>query len=194
MESWTLNSDGCRIRPIDARDIGPIQQLAGAAEIAENTFVPHPYPPDAASEFVKLCQERWALDEAYVFAIIDIGMDAFVGTIGIHLDATHNCADVGYWIGKPYWGRGLATAALRLVIKFGFEKLHLNRIEAGHFSENPASGRVMEKASMRYEGVRRQSALHRESYKDVVYFSILREDYLRDGRNNASGREKTAED
>ena len=184
MEAWTLDTDACRIRPLEASDIEPIQQLAGAAEIAENTFVPHPYPPEAASEFVKLCQERWTLDEAYTFAIIDRAIEGFVGTIGIHLNATHNCADVGYWIGKPFWRRGLATAALRLIIQFGFDKLQLNRIEAGHFSENAASGRVMEKANMRYEGIRRQSALHRSSYKDVVYFAILREDYLREQRTN----------
>ena len=75
---------------------------------------------------------------------------------------------------------GLAIAALRLIIQFGFDRLQLNRIEAGHFPDNLASGRVMQKANMRFEGVRRQSALHRERYKDVVYYAILRDDHLRD--------------
>ena len=179
------------MRPLDSRDFWPITQLAGAAEIARNTFVPHPYPPDAADEFVKLCQERWRLDEAYTFAILQKPGDQFVGTIGIHLDHTHNCADVGYWIGKPFWGRGLATAALRLIIQFGFGRLQLNRIEAGHFPDNPASGRVMQKANMLYEGVRRQSALHHDLYKDVLYYAILREDHLRD---HDARIEKTAKD
>ena len=180
MKTWTLETDICHIRPLDTRDVWPINQLAGTAEIAENTFVPHPYPPEAASEFVKLCQERWRLDEAYTFAIIQKLGEDFVGTIGIHIDPSHNSAYVGYWIGKPFWGRGLATAALRLIIQFGFGRLQLNRIEAGHFPDNPASGRVMQKANMRYEGVRRQSALHHARYKDVVYYALLRADHFRD--------------
>lgn len=186
MDAWTMESDLCQMRPLDSRDIEPIRQLAGAAEIAANTFVPHPYPPDAASEFVKLCQERWKHDEAYVFAIIQKPDMDFAGTIGIHLDHAHNCADVGYWIGKPFWGRGLATAGLRLIIQFGFGRLQLNRIEAGHFPDNLASGRVMQKANMRFEGVRRQSILHRERYKDVVYYAILRDDHLRDQTSEAN--------
>lgn len=180
MEIWTRETEICRIRPLDTRDIRPIMQLAGAPEIAANTFVPNPYPPDAASEFVALCQERWRLDEAYTFAVIQKPSEEFVGAIGIHVDSEHNSAFVGYWIGKPFWGRGLATTGLGLIIQFGFERLQLNRIEAGHFPENPASGRVMQKANMRYEGVRRQAALHQSGYKDLVYYAILREDNLRD--------------
>ena len=84
---------------------------------------------------------------------------------------------VGYWIGLPYWGRGLATAALRLIIEFGFETLQLNRIAAGHFPQNPASGRVMQKANMRYEGTLRGALLHRDTYKDELRYAILREEF-----------------
>jgi len=179
------------MRPLEARDSSPIQDLAAAPEIAANTFVPHPYPPEAASEFIQKGQESWRSGAAYVFGIIDKSSQRFAGCMGIHPAAEHNRAEAGYWIGLPFWGRGLATAALRLLLQFGFESLKLNRIEAGHFDYNLASGRVMEKAGMRCEGRRRQYALHHEAYKDLVWYAILREDYQ---ALPAVKRKETAED
>ena len=134
-------------------------------------------PPEAAGEFIQLGRERWRAGEAYVFAIIEKSSRRFAGCMGLHPVPDHCRAEVGYWIGLPFWGRGLATGALRLLLQFGFETLALNRIEAGHFSYNPASGRVMEKAGMRLEGRRRQYVRHHEQYKDVLWRAILREDY-----------------
>ena len=195
MEKTILESDALLMRPLEASDIDEIAALVDAPEIAANTFVPRPYPEDAASEFVRLARERWKHDEAYVFAIVDKSSSRFVGCMGIHPAPAHNRAEVGYWIGKPYWGKGLATGALRLLIGFGFDVLKLNRIEAGHFDYNPASGRVLLKANMRYEGERRGFVLHRDQYKDVHWYAILREDYAADRTASSSGKTKeTAED
>ena len=177
MEAQALVSELVKMRPFEPADVVPVFELASAREIADNTFVPHPYSREAAQEFVDRVREQWSTDEAYVFAILDRATDAFVGAMGIHPESTHNSATVGYWIGKPYWGRGIATAALKLLISFGFEKLELNRIEAGHLAHNAASGRVMQKARMRCEGRRRQSQLHRGTYKDAIWYAIVREDY-----------------
>ncbi|MCY3833772.1 MAG: GNAT family protein [Chloroflexi bacterium] len=165
------------MRLLETGDIPALQRLAAAEEIAKNTFVPHPYPPDAARDFVQKAREQWRNEEAFVFAILEKTSEHFVGCMGIHLTPAHNRAEVGYWIGLPYWGRGLATAALRLIIQFGFEELKLNRIAAGHFPHNPASGRVMQKANMRYEGLLRRSILHHGKYKDEARYAILRDDY-----------------
>ncbi len=177
MEPRVLEAETIRMRPLESGDIPHILELASAAEIAENTFVPHPYPPEAAAEFVHKARERWRYDEGFTFAIIDKDANQFVGAMGIHPKGKHHTAEVGYWIGRPFWGRGLATAALRLIIQFGFEQLGLNRIQAGHFRHNAASGRVMQKANMRYEGLQRQGMYHRDQYKDIVCYAILREDY-----------------
>lgn len=172
-----LEGDLVRMRLLETGDIPALQRLAAAEEIAKNTFVPHPYPPDAARDFVQKAREQWRNEEAFVFAILEKTSEHFVGCMGIHLTPAHNRAEVGYWIGLPYWGRGLATAALRLIIQFGFEELKLNRIAAGHFPHNPASGRVMQKANMRYEGLLRRSILHHGKYKDEARYAILRDDY-----------------
>jgi len=179
MEPLLLADELVKMRPFVPSDVAPVFELAGAREIAENTFVPHPYSREAAQEFVDRVREQWSTDEAYVFAITDRATDTFVGCMGIHPEDKHNSATVGYWIGKPYWGRGMATAALRLLIRFGFEQLDLNRIEAGHLVQNLASGRVMQKADMRCEGRRRGSQLHRGEYKDAIWYAIIRDDYQR---------------
>lgn len=190
-----LESEILRMRPLQIRDIADIQRLAAAEEIARNTYVPHPYPPDAAQEFVQNAREQWRQEEAFVFAIIEAASERFVGCMGIHPQPAHQRAEVGYWIGVPYWGRGLATAALRLIIQFGFEELKLNRIAAGHFPQNPASGRVMQKANMRYEGRLRGALYHHDEFKDEVRYAILRADYDRDRASDGGAKTKeTAED
>lgn len=187
MDHLKLEDETLIMRPLESRDAGPIGVLAAAPEIAANTFVPHPYPPEAADEFIRTAQDKWRKDEAFVFGIIEKRSGNFAGCMGIHPLPEHNRAEVGYWLGTPFWGRGLATAALRLLLQFGFNTLELNRVEAGHFDYNPASGRVMEKAGMRLEGRRRHYVLHREQYKDILWYAILRQDY-------AAERKETAED
>jgi len=182
------------MRPLAREDIPHIRRLAAAEEIANNTYVPHPYPPEAADEFVQKTRDQWRNDEACVFAIVERASDQFAGCMGIHFQPAHNRAEVGYWIGLPYWGRGLATAALRLIIQFGFEELGLNRIAAGHLPGNLASGRVMQKANMRYEGTLRGALMHRGEYKDELRYAILRSDYDVVYIFDAGKTKETAED
>lgn len=191
MEKIALKDDTLLMRPLETRDAGDIHALASAKEIADNTFVPHPYPPEAALDFIRSRHELWRQGEEYVFGIIERGSGRFAGCMGIRLVVAHHRAEVGYWIGKPYWGRGLATSALCLLLQFGFERLHLNRIEAGHFEHNPASGRVMQKAGMQFEGIRRQYAWHGDHFIDLLWYVILREDYE---TSSAQKRKETAED
>ncbi|MCY4145805.1 MAG: GNAT family N-acetyltransferase [Chloroflexi bacterium] len=180
MEKTILRCPALCMRPLAEQDIAAILKYASAPEIAANTFVPHPYPPEAAHEFVQKASEAWRSEQDYTFAIIEAQSDSFAGVMGIHPVQEHQRAEVGYWIGLPFWGRGLATQALRLLIRFGFEKLGLNRIAAGHFAGNSASGRVMQKAGMRCEGTRRAYHYHRDSFKDSVWYAILRDEYEAD--------------
>ncbi|MYE79428.1 MAG: GNAT family N-acetyltransferase [Chloroflexi bacterium] len=179
MKKTILRGSALWMRPLAEQDIAPILKYASAPEIAANTFVPQPYPPKAAQEFVRKVSKEWQSGQAYTFAIIEAQSGCFAGVMGIHPVPEHKRAEVGYWIGLPFWGRGLATQALRLVIQFGFEELGLNRIAAGHFADNPASGRVMQKAGMRCEGARRAYHYHRDSFKDSVWYAILREEYAK---------------
>lgn len=177
MKRHILDSERIFMRCPKVDDISYIKAYASSAEIAQNTFVPHPYPDDAATDFVEIAKEGWDNDTDFVFAIIEKSSQQLVGVMGIHPTEKHGRAEVGYWLGKPFWGQGYATQALRQLIQFGFEQLDLNRIQAGHFPENPASGRVMQKAGMQYEGTLKQYLYQRDRYRDVLYHAILREEY-----------------
>jgi ribosomal-protein-alanine N-acetyltransferase len=88
------------------------------------------------------------------------------------------CADVGYVLSKKYWGKGYTTEALKEVIKFGFENLNANRIEAHCDEDNIASYKVMEKAGMKYEGTLRRKVLVKNKFVNMKFYSILRTEYF----------------
>ena len=172
-----LESNTIKMRRLEHGDIASIIEYASAIEVARNTFVPHPYPPEAAIDFVTTTREAWGNDDSYTFGLVEKESGDFVGAMGLHPEPRHHLAEIGYWIGKPHWGKGYATQALGLIIRFAFEEVGLNRVQARHFTSNPASGRVMQKANMQYEGTSRQAMVHRDVYKDTVLYAMLREDY-----------------
>lgn len=100
-----------------------------------------------------------------------------IGTIGyMWWDRENRSAEVGYSLARAQWNKGLMTEAMRVIIRFGFEEMGLNRIEAQHETSNPASGRVMEKVGMCLEGILRQRLYNKGRYVDVALYSILRGD------------------
>lgn len=85
--------------------------------------------------------------------------------------------EVGYCIGKKYWNKGITTEAMQAIIKFFFEEVGVNRIEARHDTKNPASGAVMTKSDMQFEGILRQAGKNNSGICDSAIYAILMEDY-----------------
>ena len=103
-----------------------------------------------------------------------------IGTIGYMWIQTDNAAaEVGYSLARAHWGQGIMTEALQAVIAYAFDSLHLNRVEAIHEPENPASGAVMRKCGMQYEGHLRQKLYNKGRYVDVHMYAILKSDYYK---------------
>ena len=92
-------------------------------------------------------------------------------------------AEVGYSLARDCWNQGYATEALAAVLRFGFDTLRLNRIEAQHETSNPASGRVMQKCGMTYEGTLRSRVFNKGHFSDVRLYAILRSDPLPPGND-----------
>ena len=103
----------------------------------------------------------------------------------VRLEEAIGEAEIGYCLGSAFWGMGIMPEALRAVADYLFDAAEMNRITAGHDVKNPKSGRVMEKAGMKKEGVRRQGGLNNQGICDVVCYSLLRDD-----RTPAPRREK----
>jgi len=95
------------------------------------------------------------------------------------VNETDLCGDFGYSISRKYWGQGIATEALKAVLKLAFETVGFNRIESYHSTKNPASGKVMQKAGMKFEGLARQKYKSNVGFEDSNLYSILKEDYFR---------------
>lgn len=142
-----------RLEPYGARHAPAFQRLAEDACIAATTLVPHPYPPDGAARFAEDAARARARGEAYAFAVVEARGGAVVGSCGLkHVDRGEGQAELGYWIGVPFWGRGYATAAVRQAVRFAFDDLGLDRVVAEVLASNPGSARVLEKAGFEAVG------------------------------------------
>ena len=114
----------------------------------------------------------------YQWAITLKKMNVPVGAISLSVvNEFDNCGEVGYCIGKKYWGQGIVTEALKAVLGFAFTAIGFNRIEACHSAKNAASGRVMQKAGMTFEGMARQKYRSISGYEDSNMYSIIKEDF-----------------
>lgn len=170
----TLSGPRLLLRPFDAQDGPAVQALAGAAEVASTTLtIPHPYEDGVAEAWIQTHAPAYAAGTLASFAVVEAATRALVGAMGLTIKAPHARAELGYWIGVPYWNRGYATEAAAVVVRFGFEQLGLNRVYAQHYVRNPASGRVLRKVGMRYEGRLRQHVRRWESFEDLEQYGIL---------------------
>src|SRR5581483_2473977 len=164
------------LREFVESDIPELVPLIGAREVAETTLrIPHPYEEKHAREFIASAPKENELRLA-----IRLRSDGrLVGGIGLHPQMEHQRAELGYWIGVPFWGNGYATEAACEVIRYGFEDLKLHRIFAGHFEGNGESRAVLLKLGMRHEGCARESVVKWGRFVDVQIYSILRDEHVR---------------
>lgn len=174
----TLHTKRLTLRPFTLADAPEVQRLAGDRVVASQTLsIPHPYENGMAEDWIRTHPKEFAAGRAAIFALT-LADFTLCGAIGLGILTAYRLAELGYWLGQPYWGQGLATEAARAVLAYGFQELNLNRIQATHFSDNPASGRVMEKIGMAYEGCRPEHTYKWGEFKDIKLYGILRRDWL----------------
>lgn len=164
------------LREFRLGDAPVVQRLAGDLRIARTTFIPHPYDDGMAEEWIRRQAKDHQEGKLINFAVVAMEEESVVGSVGLVLHPAHRRAELGYWIGVPYWGRGYCTEAASAVVRWAFEKLDLHRVYAPHFGSNPASGRVLEKIGMRPEGRLREHYLRDGKFQDSVLWGILRSD------------------
>ncbi len=174
----TITTQRLRLRPLTPDDAPSVQRYVGDREIAMNTLrIPHPYPEGAAAEWIGKQQQEFDEGRVVGFAIEQLVDGELAGAIGLELCPEHRRAEMGYWIGKPYWGKGYATEAAQAVLAYGFDELGLNRICAHSFERNPASRRVLEKIGMTREGAARQHIVKWGEALDIGFYAMLRSEY-----------------
>ena len=148
-----IQTERLLLRPLRLSDASDIQRLAGDRDVASTTRnIPHPYEDGMAEKWIRSCQGKVDAGELVNFAITRHSDGSLLGVIGLHPDAGQTQGELGYWIGKLFWNQGYATEVAEAVINHAFTDLGMDRVYAAHFTRNPASGRVMQKAGMLHEG------------------------------------------
>ena len=173
----TLSTERLVLRPFEATDAAVVEALAGEADVARTTNLPHPYPPGGARQWIAAGHEAAAQGLRYPFAIVRRLDDLLVGCMALLLAPEHHRGELAYWIGRPYWGQGYATEAGARVVAYAFAEQGLNRVTATAVRRNRASTRVMEKLGMVHEGTLRQNIYHWGAFEDVDVYGLLRADY-----------------
>jgi RimJ/RimL family protein N-acetyltransferase len=161
-------------------DAPDVQRLAGAEELAKTTLsIPHPYEDGMAEDWIAVQAERYEAQKEVHFAITLKDGGTLIGDIRLVRITPGHHAELGFWVGLPYWGHGYCTEAGRVVLRYAFETLGLRRVHGAHLSNNPASGRVLEKLGMKLEGVMRQHAQKWDKHYDIHLYGILRDEYVK---------------
>jgi RimJ/RimL family protein N-acetyltransferase len=167
-----LTGSTCIVRPWRTADAEPLVKYANNANIARNLRdrFPHPYTLRDAKTFI---HSTVSARPHVSFAIIVDGVAA--GGIGISAgsDVERFSAEIGYWLGEPFWGRGIAAEAVRLVSAYAFDACGLLRLFAMPFAENRQSIRVLEKAGYTQEAILRSSAVKDGAIRDQALYALV---------------------
>lgn len=177
-EHPTIETPRLILRPFSLADAPQVQRLAGERDVASTVLeIPHPYEDGMAEHWIGTHQERFERGELVSFAIVLRVTTTFMGTTDLQLDHQHESAELGYWLGKPFWQQGYATEAAQAVVRYGFEVLGLHRVYATYLMRNPASARVLQKLGMRAEGCLRQHLKHWGVFEDMGVYGMLRSEW-----------------
>jgi [ribosomal protein S5]-alanine N-acetyltransferase len=168
-----LKLSNCTIRPWVESDAESLHHQANNRQVSMHLRDRFPYPYDI--EHARTFLGWIAKQPAPTVWAIDVGGEA-VGGIGIelHTDVERVSAEIGYWLGQPFWGQGIATAALTAVTAQVFKDYQLTRLYAVPFADHIASVRVLEKAGYVREGHLRQSAVKEGKIRDQLLFAAYK--------------------
>lgn len=161
------------LRPLKRIDARVIQFLAGEKIISANTLsIPHPYPEGLAEKWIGSLEQEFSQGKNIVFGIAENNNGNLMGSIGLKIDKDAKRAELGYWIGKDYWGQGYCSEAARNLVEYGFSELGLSEIYACHFDGNNASGKVLTNIGMTYEGIKKDYVKKGARSIDVHFYRL----------------------
>jgi [ribosomal protein S5]-alanine N-acetyltransferase len=169
----TIYTDRLVLRTFTLTDAPQVKALAGDRKIYETTlFVPYPYEDGMAEAWISTHQAAFYEGRGVVFAIC-LASGALIGAISLNKVGLFNAAELGYWIGVPYWNRGYCTEAAKAVVEYGFSVLGYHKISARHFVDNLSSGRVLQKVGMQREGLLQDDVMKDGRYITVELYGIV---------------------
>ncbi len=146
-----LQTQRLTLRRLVLSDARNMARLINGADIAQMTAsIPSPYTSLCAEFRIMWMHAQWGRGRSYAYAITKTGNDRLIGVMDL-FENSQGEKELGYWLGKPYWGEGIVTEAADCVIAEGFKTLDLAHIAAGYFEDNPGSARVLEKLGFKLQ-------------------------------------------
>ena len=174
----TLETERLILRKLRLEDAKDLFEYASDKEVTKYvTWEPHKSIEDSIN-LIKFTHERYEKREGIIWGIVCKENKKVIGTCDISPVTKHFRAEIAYALSRDYWGKGIMTEAVKEAIKFGFEKMNLNRIKAMCIPENIGSYRVMEKVGMKYEGLIREYIYIKGKFQDLKLYSIVRREYF----------------
>jgi len=171
------------LRSIKMDDAERINFLCNDQAVTSTTLrIPYPSALEDTKKFIET-SENMDIEKGVVFTIILKSAQEIIGVMGLGVEPAHEKGELGYWLGKEYWGRGYCTEAAKAVLEYGFNTLKLNRIYANYMKGNEASGRIMQKIGMQYEGCLKEHVKKNGLFKDVECYGVLKKDYSKNGNS-----------
>ena len=171
------------LRPFEEKD-GPamFQNWTGDPEVTR--FLTWPTHPSAlvSTQLAAYWEQESQNQDVYQWAIVPKSLGEPIGSLAVvsHQDEIAQC-ELGYCIGKAWWGQGLMPEAVKAVIRYLIREVGMNRVEARHDVRNPNSGRVMQKVGMTFEGILREAGKNNQGVCDVAVYAVLAKEYQTEG-------------
>jgi len=173
-----LETDRLILRPFVRGDAEAMyHNWASDPEVTKFLSWPHYNSVADAHGILNVWLKSYDQPDFYQWAIVLKNLDQPIGSISVvNSDDRVDMAEIGYCIGRHWWGQGIMPEALNAVMDYLFDKVGMQRIEAGHDPNNPASGTVLRKCGLRYEGTLRHRIRSNQGITDVAWYSALKEE------------------
>lgn len=170
----TIETDRLLLRLFTESDAQNVTQLCNNYNIYKSTLtLPFPYTLDCALSWIANHEQNFESDRMYEFAVTDKNSGQLYGAIAISNHKPYKNGEIAYWIGEQYWGKGYGTEAAKAVIEFVFKEKNYHRVYARYLKSNPASGKIMEKCGMTYEGTLKDHVYKDDSFQDLICYGII---------------------
>lgn len=163
------------LRTIQKGDEFDLAKNINDKTISRNTAtIPYPYKLKDSKEWVGKYLKNQKKKEPGEISLAIVINGEVAGSIGLHKIIKNHKAEIGYWLARKHWGKGIVSEAVKLVTDYGFKKLKLRRIYGGVYSFNPPSMRVLEKNGYQCEGIMRKDAKKGKEYFDAHLFAKIK--------------------
>jgi len=178
LQTPTIEAERLHLRRLTMRDAQDIFAYSRDPLVAEHVLWEAHRSVSETRGYVRYMLRKYRYGEPSSWGICLNDDDVVIGTIGfMWIQPENAAAEVGYSLARAHWNKGYMTEALAALLRYAFEEMELNRVEAMYETSNPASGAVMRKCGMKREGVLRERLINKGKYVDVELYSILKRDY-----------------